>query len=933
MMANTTSYHYLKIMTANVNSIRKRLTELNYMINEHKPDVICLQETKMKKKLKIAGYKDVHSTPPGENNSGARGSKILVAEKINSEKIDMQALLTKGLELTSAELYLSGQPTVRIVNMYVSPSVQKPEKQKDILNKLKTASKSAPLTVVTGDGNAKLDIPLHESTNRFGDLLDEERINGEIVALVPDEYTRYDPAGRNPSVLDIALVQPQHSNIVSKMQVLDSIGSDHRPVLMTLRVAVPKQTRVTEMSNLDKADWRAHRSVMDMKLDSAPAEIEPNKQSIDTAIDYFTEAMQETDRETIPRLVIKESDEETLPPYIVDKIKVKRQLSNRLHKKKETNLKPVVNRLGKEIKREKIEYLESKKVRTWEECNDKSPHGFYRLAKKYLNPRAAATTYPLKDENGIHLKTDEEKIEVFENLYSEIFTPPPSTDDSAETDREAQQIYDEIQDLFQEVKPRGEGHDLKLEVTPEMIIKSLKQAKNTAPGIDGIHYKHVRNLSVKALTYLAKIYNACSRCCYFPDKWKLGITTLQSKPGKDPSNPTSYRPITLLPVLGKIYERLINQELKRYLEDNNLLPESQAGFRERRSTQDKLLQLIEEAQNNSKKGMVTLATFFDIEKAFDKMCHEGVTLKMKRLGFSVQTIALIVNYLTNRSVRIRLNGKYSNDIQLKAGTPQGAILSPTIFSIWVGDIPQPKEKCTRVSQFADDMSSWSTARSCVNVRDRLQTYNNELTKWCRQWKILLSPRKTQMIAFYNKRPQNAACLTQNINGNVIKCSEEVTFLGVILDPKLQMRKHHQKLIKSAKRKTRLFAGITGTQSKPRASSDLCEKILKSMIVPTFYYAPTATCIRKDNLFKQQDDIILRAGRLAIHAPKTTAGRYVKEQLNLDSSKDRTVKLAKDYVMNPERSPTVRKLIDEHYLKTTVSRRIKSPLDVILGQSQ
>lgn len=883
----------------------------------------------MKKKLKIDGYKEIKSIAAGRRNSGPKGSKILAIETLScSEDTSMDCFMTPGVELTATEVYIPNHPTVRIMNIYISPTI-KQHKHREIIKNIRDAMMSAPHTIMIGDLNAKTDIPLHETTNHLGKLLDEEIENGEILPIIPEEYTRYDPANRNPSVLDIALTRTHDMNMIKSIQVLDSIGSDHRPVILKLNTQIKKRVFISTSPNFNKADWRSYRDEIKDKLNQAPP-IHPTKPSIDQAIRFITDTIQSTDKNTIPRSTFREGSERTLPHYILTKIKEKRKLSNKLNKQNDRSVKPKINKLGKEIRSMIETYEEERKVKMWEDCTDKSPFGFYRLAKKYLNPKSRCTTYPLKSSNGQPLKTDTEKLGAFQTLYENIYTPPPHTDKSAETDQLAQQHYTEVTNTYHEIKPRGEGHDLNNEVTPSMIIKSLKQATNTAPGNDGVHYKHVRNLPETALAYLANIYTQCWDCCYFPDIWKLGVTSLLPKSGKDLSQAKSYRPITLLPVLGKTFERQINQELKTYLEAECLIPESQAGFRQSRSTQDKLVELTEEAQNNSKKGYTTLATFFDIEKAFDKLCHEGVALKFKRLGLSNQTTALLVNYLSDRYIRIRLNNNYSQPIKLKAGTPQGAILSPTIFNIWVGDLPQPKDKFTSVSQFADDMATWSAAKNPKIAQERLQIYNNELLDWCNTWKILLSPPKTQMIAFYNKRPQNILNLTQNIGGEMIQCSEEVTFLGIILDPKLNLRKHHQKLMKEAKRKTRLFAGITGSQYRPRANSDLCEKILRSMIIPTFYYAPTVTCIRKENMFTQQDQVILRAGRLALHAPKTTAGRYVKKILNLENSKDRTLRLAKNYITNPERSPSIKKRVENHHQNQIANRRIKSPLDVIFG---
>jgi len=258
---------------------------------------------------------------------------------------------------------------------------------------------------------------------------------------------------------------------------------------------------------------------------------------------------------------------------------------------------------------------------------------------------------------------------------------------------------------------------------------ALRTTKNTSPGEDQIYYTHLKNLPISALDYLAKIYETTLKICYFPDEWNLGITILIPKPGKDLSDPKSYRPITLLSALGKTLERIIIVRLKHHLENNELIPETQAGFRKNRSTQDQLFRITQDITVAFQRDQRVLATFFDIEKAFDKLWIEGLILKLKdALGLKSGTIAIILSFLTDRFVKFRVGKTLSTPLNLKAGTPQGSILSPTLFNIGVSDIPQSLNERVKLSQY--DRNVGNRQRPVYNntTTTKVQRQNNRMVQ-------------------------------------------------------------------------------------------------------------------------------------------------------------------------------------------------------------
>jgi hypothetical protein len=195
---------------------------------------------------------------------------------------------------------------------------------------------------------------------------------------------------------------------------------------------------------------------------------------------------------------------------------------------------------------------------------------------------------------------------------------------------------------------------------------------------------------------------------YFLTAWKTAHNVIKPKPGNCPNDPKSYRPISLLSVIGKIFERIRTNRLKLTLETNNLLPPKQFGFHAQRSTHNPLVELQTDITRHVNLGECTVGVFLDIERAFDKVWHDGLVQKLLNLRLNLKFTKLISSFLTNRSCRIKVNKILSNTVHLKAGVPQGSVLSPLLYIIYCRDFPISDVQRTKTRMFADDTATWCT---------------------------------------------------------------------------------------------------------------------------------------------------------------------------------------------------------------------------------
>ncbi|GFX50266.1 RNA-directed DNA polymerase from mobile element jockey [Trichonephila clavipes] len=277
---------------------------------------------------------------------------------------------------------------------------------------------------------------------------------------------------------------------------------------------------------------------------------------------------------------------------------------------------------------------------------------------------------------------------------------------------------------------------------------------------------------------------------YFPPAWKHAIITLLPKPGKDAKFATNCRPISLLSSIGKIFEKIILTRIQEHTDNNSLIPDFQHGFRSETSTNHQLLRLTNRVINEFNNGDTTEGAFLDVEKAFDRVWHDGLIFKMTKLNFPPYIIHLIYSYLSDRTFQIKTSATLSRIGAVSAGSPQGSILSPILYNIYTHDFPTTPT--VDVCLFADDAAIIAQACNPDMVRRYLQQYLKKLQTWLRKWRIKINVAKSQAIIFikgqYRNRLQELKLFRSNI-----PWVREVEYLGVTLDSKLTFNSHINKI--------------------------------------------------------------------------------------------------------------------------------------------
>ena len=323
-------------------------------------------------------------------------------------------------------------------------------------------------------------------------------------------------------------------------------------------------------------------------------------------------------------------------------------------------------------------------------------------------------------------------------------------------------------------------------VTNEEVIDEVRQFKGKySCGVDGIDMYTVKRVIDEIVEPITYICNKSLETGIFPEAFKIAkiIPIYKSGNRQDFSN---YRPVSLLPQFSKILEKLFNKRLMDFINKQELLFNGQFGFRPNMSTSDALLKLTEVITNEMDKANYTVGVFIDLKKAFDTIDHEILLKKLECYGIRGVAANWLKSYLTNRVQIVTVNNITSESANIKCGVPQGSILGPSLFLLYINDIYCVSTLLNCIL-FADDTNLIYSGKDLNRVCEIVSHELNKLSKWFAVNKLSLNVSKTNYIIFYSKNVPNETRVT--INGKEIDRVYDIKFLGVHVDCKLNWKKH------------------------------------------------------------------------------------------------------------------------------------------------
>ena len=378
----------------------------------------------------------------------------------------------------------------------------------------------------------------------------------------------------------------------------------------------------------------------------------------------------------------------------------------------------------------------------------------------------------------------------------------------------------------------------------ELIINGLN--KKSATVYYDIPAKILEKTSDIVSPIIRKIYENAKNNGNFPTPLKTGNVTPVHKKGET-TNKENYRPISILPTVSKIYERNMYTQIQDYI-DKYLSP-SLCGFRKGHSTQHCLAVMIEQWKKAIDNKEHAGGVLTDLSKAFDCLNHELLIAKLAAYGFDIKSLQFLYSYLSERKQKTRVNNSFSAEGLLTTGVPQGSILGPLLFNIYMNDIflfvPE-----INITNYADDTTPYATDKSVNSLLSKLQENTSEIVKWLRSNYMKSNPDKNHLIV------ANSDKASIIIDNNVIRSSSSVKLLGVTIDNKLKFDEHVSAICKNASTKLHALARVATYMN-----SDKLRVLMKAFIESQFGYCPLIWMFHSRTLNNRINNIHERALRL------------------------------------------------------------------------
>lgn len=364
------------------------------------------------------------------------------------------------------------------------------------------------------------------------------------------------------------------------------------------------------------------------------------------------------------------------------------------------------------------------------------------------------------------------------------------------------------------------------------VLQSLAAIKSNAVGEDGIPLRFIKMILPYIITHITDIINSCIMTSTFPQSWKIAKVIPIAKKN-NPNSANDYRPISILPCLSKVFEKLLAGQMKAYLEEKCLLNPCQSGFRSGHSCSTAMVNILEEIRQPFDRGFLTLLCLLDFSKAFDKVNHQILCWKLRKyFHFGSCAVKLVSSFLSNRFQRVVAGDKFSALKPLTQGVPQGSILGPILFCMFINDLPSV---CRHVSihLYADDVQL-HLSRPCSLINELVLNLNKDLLaiyEWSVKNGLLLNPSKSQVIPISNAPIIDSVIPDVSLSASKLQLVKSATSLGFIINRNLSCYNHVNYVvgrIYGCLRKLWLTADFTPVETRKR--------LVIALIVPLITYA-------------------------------------------------------------------------------------------------
>lgn len=813
--------------------MRAKKTAFWLLLREANPDIIVGCETWLhsgfhEREVLPSGYHFVSRRDRPNSHYGG----VMIAAKDNITGTDLGIKST--VETCAARFDCPGKQPLIICSLYRPPNsdLQYMEEMCKVITELHKTNQKATIWIA-GDANLPdIDwktntIPRSQYSRSISQLLLDtvSDIGSEQVVNFPT---------RDNNTLDLFITN--RPSLVEKVKAVPGV-SDHDIVFIQAYCSAPRTKPVRRKILLWKqVDLDKTRTAIKDFTNSFTSNFNSNT-SINTLWDTFKNFCTKTIDDFVPS---KLSTQRFHQPWITGKIKRLSRRKKRAYRKarKTGNLedKQRYKQLQKESQHECRRTYNTYVRNTVSDGRDAKK--LYSFIKSKRCDSSGVS--PLKNE-GFLCNDPSTKAKLLNQQFTSVFT----NDLPGELPRVKGDPFPSM-DIFT-IQEEG----------VHKLLRNLNPHKASGP--DAIPTRFLKEFASELAPALTLIFEASLSQASVPPDWNQALVTPIFKKG-DRSNPANYRPISLTSVCCKVMEHIIHSQIMRHLDRHSILSDAQHGFRKKRSCETQLLQTLKDLSQALEDGEQIDAILLDFSKAFDMVPHRRLAVKLQHYGIHGPILGWVNSFLANRSQQVLVEGHQSSNTPVTSGVPQGSVLGPLLFLLYINDMPAEAKSTTRL--FADDSLLYRTIRSTEDSQI-LQEDLQALQKWEETWQMSFNPTKCEVLRITKKR--NPIKATYQIHGHTLTLAKTGKYLGVTLSHDMSWTPHIDSKTKAANNSLAFLR-----RNLPSCPQDIKAQCYKTLVRPTLEYASTAWDPHTQANIKQLETVQRRAARFITGDYRTTS---------------------------------------------------------------
>lgn len=805
----------------NVNSYRYKFHDVSPILQSGIIDLLFLSETKLDESFPPSQfYVDGYTNYRNDRNQNGGGLLAYVRSDLpHRRRYDLEKKVLMGIESLILEVSVRKEKWLYF-QVYKPPSVNNNVLIDSLYNVLSITQGDMRSSFILGDININL-LKCPESFKDFMELFGLANVIQGATCFKSKE---------NPTLLDIILTDSPN-RICDTLNTNIEISDFHNIVCATTKMHVPKCSMPTfyyrSFKNFDEAQYMKD-------LEYIPFHVAEVFTDLNDSYWFLNKMFVDVLNDHAPLKIGRKNPNHA--PFMNSELRKARNVKAMLRRRYD-KFPTSANWEKYRVQRNKVTKLRVQSINKYFEtnCSSTKHNNFWNAIKPFMSHKPqSGNNYLYLYEEG-HIVHDKSQIcdifnEHFTNVATNIGTPDDLLDEeSTNTIVDSYSSHDSITSIENEMANREDYKDFSFSpVSEDMVLKkiaSLNKRKST--GSDTIPPRLLKISAPCLAKPITKIINMSIEKCTFPDQLKDAEVAPIFKKG-DNLDKVNFRPVSILSCVSKIFEYIYHAQIEEYF--NKIMSNLLSAFRKEYSCESVLVNMVEDWKKLLDKHEIIGTMMIDLSKAFDCLPHRLLLAKLKAYGFDNDACDLVRSYLENRRQRVKIGNTKGGWLNMSKGVPQGSILGPLLFNIFINDMFYTVGKLCDIYNYADDNNLSNHAKSLSEVKDRLETSSQSAITWFKGNNMGAHPEKFQSMVLGCKNVQDLHGFSFTVGDFNVEPSENAKILGVKVDNDLNFNVHISEICAKAARQLNALARLSKVLQK-----DVKMTLFNCFILSNFNY--------------------------------------------------------------------------------------------------